>query len=114
MKTTFAERLQIFINYLETNPRQLEIECDLGNGTLSKVINKGTELGVATINKIKKRHPELNSNWLMDGEGEMLIKKTTGDESGSKNIAEEFKDKYIRSLEDQVEILKELLKKNKP
>jgi transcriptional regulator with XRE-family HTH domain len=60
-----------------------------------------------SLEAIFKAFPNLNPNWLKYGEkgGEMLIKKTTRDDSGSdKTTKEEWKDKVIILQQKVIEL----------
>lgn len=77
MISTFGNRLKMFIDHLGTSVRQFEMECAIGTGAIGKAMNHGTDLSKDTIDKIGGKYPQLNMNWLLAGEGEMLIKKTS-------------------------------------
>lgn len=69
---TIKDRIKIFINYLGIGQSKFEKECNLSNGYINNL--KGN-IGTSKLEYILKTHPELNINWLVYGEGEML--KTT-------------------------------------
>jgi hypothetical protein len=62
-------RLLKFLNYLGIGQNAFEKEAGIANGYISH--NKGS-IGSLIINKISNRYPELNINWLLTGQGEML------------------------------------------
>lgn len=74
-------RLMQFITPTGLSVQAFENAVNLSNGAVSKM-GDGTRR--TTINKISNRFPELNTNWLVTGEGEMLKPiQTVGDISNS-------------------------------
>lgn len=63
-------RLIEFIDYKALSVQAFELQCNLSNGTVSKM---GNNTRRSTIDKISKSYPELNTNWLLTGEGSMLL-----------------------------------------
>lgn len=64
------ERIIRFINYKGITIQAFELKTGLSNGAVSKM-GDGTRR--RTLEKISNYYPELNINWLLTGEGEMLI-----------------------------------------
>ena len=74
-------RLMQFITHTGLSVQAFENAVNLSNGAVSRM-GDGTRR--TTINKISNRFPELNTNWLVTGEGEMLKPiQTVGDISNS-------------------------------
>jgi hypothetical protein len=46
----------------------------LSNGYLGKQLARNADLGEGVMNRILENCPDINSNWLLTGKGEMLIK----------------------------------------
>ncbi len=63
-------RLIEFIDYKGLSVQSFELQCGLSNGAVSKM---GNNTRRSTIDKISKTYPELNTNWLLTGEGGMLL-----------------------------------------
>lgn len=63
-------RLIEFIEYKGLSVQSFEIQCNLSNGAVSKM---GNNTRRSTIDKISKSYPELNTTWLLTGEGHMLL-----------------------------------------
>lgn len=63
-------RLIEFIDYKALSVQAFELQCNLSNGAVSKM---GNNTRRSTIDKISKSYPELNTNWLLTGEGSMLL-----------------------------------------
>lgn len=66
---TVKERLMKFIKFKGIRTVEFERRCGLSNGYVSSM-RKG--LGEAKLNNVLKQFPELNREWLIYGEGEML------------------------------------------
>ena len=78
MEQTAKQRLIAFIEYLGTNKNAFEKECELSMRAIS---NCGKTPNSETLKKILLKHPELNSEWLLTGDGPM-IKPDTAANSG--------------------------------
>ena len=65
------DRLEEFANSLHIGKRDFEIEAGLASGTLSKRPKNGVRTD--TIRRIKEKYPQLSTEWLIMGTGEMLI-----------------------------------------
>lgn len=63
------ERILQFIEYLGISVSEFERNCDLSNGAVSKM---GDNTRRSTINKIYNVYPQLNTDWLLTGKGDML------------------------------------------
>lgn len=63
------ERLMQFVGYKNISVQAFESNVNLSNGAVSKM-GEGTRR--STIDKISNVYPELNINWLLTGEGEMI------------------------------------------
>lgn len=78
---TMKDRLMQFINYKDISVQAFETNVNLSNGAVSKM-GDGTRR--STIDKISNAYPDLNTNWLLTGEGDMLKPiQTVGDISNS-------------------------------
>jgi hypothetical protein len=47
----------------------------LSNGYLGKQLARNADLGEGVMNRILENCPDIDSNWLLTGKGEMLRKK---------------------------------------
>lgn len=70
MENTVKERIMIFLAFKEMKPATFERLCGLSNGTLKQMKN---EPRLSNIEKILETFPELNREWLITGQGEMLV-----------------------------------------
>ena len=62
------ERLMLFIEHLGCSVRSFEKKVGAG----SFVSSKGRDIVTQKVTKIHKAFPELNTDWLLFGEGKML------------------------------------------
>lgn len=67
--TTIKDRILSFIHYLNIGQNKFEKSCGLSCGTISSI--KQAPNGT-TLLKIIEAYPDLSTDWLMKGEGEML------------------------------------------
>lgn len=68
------QRLKYFIKSLDLNANSFSKA--IGNTTnvvITKILNGKGAPSYSTLEKVKKAYPELNMEWLMSGEGEMLL-----------------------------------------
>lgn len=63
------DRVYIFIEYKKISVKKFEEQCDLSNGYVASM-RKG--FGREKLENVLKVFPELNRQWLLFGEGEML------------------------------------------
>ena len=63
------DRLILFINYLKLTKSAFEQSIEVYNGFVNQVTNR---TGVDKLRKILNKYPQLNKDWLLTGEGEML------------------------------------------
>ena len=66
---SIKERIYTFIKYKDITDKKFEEMCGLSNGYISSM-RKG--FGTEKLNNVLKLFPELNREWLIYGEGEML------------------------------------------
>lgn len=76
MENTVKERIMIFLEFKAMKPATFERLCGLSNGTLKQMKN---EPRLSNIEKILETFPELNREWLLTGNGEMLNNTVIGD-----------------------------------
>lgn len=76
---SIKDRLKIFIKYLGIGQAKFEKKCNLSNGYIN---NSKGNYGASKLDYILKVFPELNRDWLLYGEGEMLkspVQEAKGD-----------------------------------
>lgn len=69
METTVKQRLVQFIRYMHLTQKEFESRCGMSNGYVAN-IRKG--IGNDYLLSIAQQFPQLNRDWLLYGEGEML------------------------------------------
>lgn len=69
METTVKQRLIKFLEYKRISKSEFEKQCGMANGYVNS-INKG--FGSEKLKSITLNFPDLNRDWLLYGEGEML------------------------------------------
>ena len=79
MNKTIKERTLEFIKYKGISMKEFELKCNLSTGYVTSM-RKG--FGSEKLNNVLTSYPELNRDWLLYGEGEML-KETAPINSGS-------------------------------
>lgn len=69
-KTGQKERLKKFIDFLGITPHRFNVTCGLSN-SYTAAMKKG--IGDDALKKIATTYPFLNPDWLITGDGEMII-----------------------------------------
>lgn len=96
------DRILIFIEKSGLNKSRFEKETGLSNGYLNNI--KGN-IGMSKLKDILKTYPELNRDWLLYGEGEML-NSTISDPLPNyelKDLNKKDKNTLIRAISDIAE-----------
>lgn len=128
MTENAKDRLYRFISHKELNPRSFELMCGLSNGFCSKV---GDSIRKSKLDLISNSFPDLNTNWLLTGVGQMLKSHTPYNSGIENNITgtandvqlhnysnspvrygnsgDNSKDEKIRGLEKQIISLNQVL-----
>lgn len=117
----FTQRLKLFINHQNLSVRAFEQECGVKQGTISRAIKNDTALTSTNLSLIANRWKELEMNWLMTGEGDMIKSFDVQNHFENVNqqtetwyeIALEKADKEILWQRKQIEMLTEALIKIK-
>jgi phage repressor protein C with HTH and peptisase S24 domain len=65
-------RLQEYILSKNISTRQLEIAIGASNGAISRAFKNGTDIQSKWISKVVDTYSDLDVNWLITGEGEMI------------------------------------------
>ena len=78
MQTSVKERLVEFIKYKRISQRKFQETAMISNGFVSNIKKS---IASDTIMKISKAYPELNIDWLLEGEGEMIKNVSDKEES---------------------------------
>lgn len=77
------ERITAFIKHLNIGQAAFEKSCGLSNGLVNNI--KGT-ISEKSLQKISQKYPDLNTTWLMMGEGQMLRNTNLTPDASIRNI----------------------------
>jgi transcriptional regulator with XRE-family HTH domain len=75
MKNNVNERLRLFIRQFCKTQTLFCEKSGIGNQSLSNMFSRNTNPSMDMISKIKYAYPELSIEWLLFGDGEMILKK---------------------------------------
>lgn len=67
-----VERIKSLISQLGTSTRAFAIACGLRQNTLSNQLNGMRELSLSTVMAILNTYPQVSTDWLMRGVGDMF------------------------------------------
>lgn len=121
---SFGKRIKQYIDYKGLSVRSFEIKSTLKNGAIYRVIKNDTSLNGESIAALGNKWEDLNLNWLMKGDGEMLVgssvvkepedqyKKDTNEINWYKDALKRA-DEQIELQKDMIETLKLIIEKQK-
>lgn len=69
------ERIALIIAYNSLSVRAFELKIGASNGMIGRAILKKTDISAEWLSKIIYNFPAINSEWLLTGAGEMILKK---------------------------------------
>ena len=117
---SILDRVKKIIELKNISISRLEAEIGMSNSSLRKTLKKGKGMNTDTLEKILMKFPDVNPQWLILGEGEMLlsplkINYTPGimnltlneyrEKYGDKHDVEHLKDKYNGLIDDLNELI---------
>nr|DAR09853.1 MAG TPA: hypothetical protein [Caudoviricetes sp.] len=110
-QNSVKNRLLQFLEYKNLSQKRFEEICGLSNGYVNN-IRKSIKLD--TFNgKIEPNFPELNRNWLLLGDGEMLVQNTPEEEPEEETYLRTERNRYGLSLQRIQELTNLPMKKLK-
>lgn len=110
-QNSVKNRLLQFLEYKNLSQKRFEEICGLSNGYVNN-IRKSIKLD--TFNgKIEPNFPELNRNWLLLGDGEMLVQNTPEEEPEEETYLRAERNRYGLSLQRIQELTNLPMKKLK-
>ncbi len=74
METTVKQRLVEFLKYKKIGQSKFEKRIGAGNGFVNNIVKS---IGAEKLQSISREFPELSTEWLLYGTGEMLNPKQT-------------------------------------
>lgn len=115
MASKFPERsarLEMFFKSLNIKRKAFSEKINIQYGVLSQIVNGHVTLTANLVDRIVQAYPNLNADWILRGNGEMILEPnttTTVTESqpnyGPRAITLDTLSDVIRSLQDQVDSL---------
>lgn len=111
-----AERFKMLIDKLtvkykiRNSIRGFSETVKVSNVTISNILALNNEIGLDTALEIKKTYNEINVNWLLTGEGEMLLSET---ENNSDTVASNDYIAIVKTLSAEISYLREELQEYK-
>ncbi len=115
---TIKDRLMLFINYLGMPISRFELEVGFTNGSIRNLKHSPNE---RRLSLISRRYPQLNKEWLLTGNGEMLNSSnsitvensTTGNNminNGVQNLGKiEHVESFLKIIENQSKQIDQLI-----
>ncbi|UZO82452.1 hypothetical protein NBT05_08250 [Aquimarina sp. ERC-38] len=101
-KNTILDRVIIFADYLNISLRSFSLSIGASPGYLHRLQSAKSNIGGDFIEKIIQLYPQLNSTWLVTGEGTMLKGSSLVQEPGQTyGKTDYFKEALLNYLEDQ-------------
>jgi len=125
MYMKIIERLSQFIDLKGLSLNKFDKSISASNGYIGKQLKNKASIGVDIIEKISRAYTDLNLNWLITGEGEMLKEKPSQiiENKGNSDQTDlllkmlDKKDNEIGLLREELGCLRnklEFLSQNKP
>ncbi len=121
----FGQRFRDIVKFFRYTQDEFAEIIGTSKANLFNYFADKTKPNIEMIAKLKKKHANLNLEWLITGKGEMLLKRSNSPDGdiiyfdtagepypkyGCKELLEE-KDKRIKTLEEMVQIQKETIKR---
>lgn len=112
------DRFDKYMKYKGLNDNKVTVQLSLSVGLIGKSRQKGRDLSDTAIEKILNFYADLNRNWLLIGEGEMLNSNkdlAINQENQGNNLEDAYRTiietqkQLIKSLERQIELLEDKL-----
>lgn len=86
----------------------LERQVGASKGVISRAIKYGTDIQVKWLTKVVENYPQISTEWLLTGNGEMYKSKTSNEQSEWNVLLKEIndRDEIIRKQAEQIGALK--------
>lgn len=100
-------RLQEFITHMNLSVYQVNRTSGLCQGLLSNAFSKKQGLTTSTLERLLLAYPMLNANWLITGQGQMLIEEKKTEEVSPTSLQAHLQN--LQALQDQcVEMIRQI------
>lgn len=112
---TVPARIMEYLNYKGIKTARAEKDCGLSNGLLGNAFRNNASIGSDNIEKILNTYQDLSAEWLLRGEGSMLIGdgldkkivfKSFGMPANSDKIIEYWR-QFVKSQKGMIELFDE-------
>ena len=102
------ERLQQFIQHMNLSVYQVNRTAGLCQGLLTNAFNKKQGLTTSTLERLLLAYPMLNANWLIVGQGEMLLPATEDKTAAAPSSTQAHLDN-LQAIQDQcIEMIRQI------
>lgn len=107
---TLQDRLRAFIKSQHLTIKEFETRCGLSNGYVNGIQRT---IGADKLEAIVRLFPNLNKDWLLNGNGEMLTSES-GQESETPDFAAMLRDamQVIKQQSEQIQTLIDIIREN--
>lgn len=99
------ERLSEFLNHKNITMQTFERRSNISTGAGCKLSEKSR---LSTFSKISRAFPDLNIDWLKNGEGEMINELVEDTSTTSPTSSNNDNTLYIKSLQNEIATLRKL------
>jgi hypothetical protein len=104
------------MDFKRINTRRFEESIGFSNGAFASQYKHKKSIGVDKVERVLEVYPDINPVWLLTGKGDMILpvrksgrgRKPAAQsvDNSQENTSDEYKDKYIRQLERDNELLR--------
>lgn len=108
-------RIKYYLDYKEIKVSTFEKEVGMSNGSFASQLKNNKTIGVDKLENILKRFPDLNPDWILTGNGDMLKLDVLTDEKAVYKKVYKLKEKSIdykelaEARKETIESLKKII-----
>ncbi|MDI9859655.1 helix-turn-helix transcriptional regulator [Flectobacillus roseus] len=115
METTISQRFEALIKALKMNNNSFANSIGKSPSNIKFVVDGSSKPGFDLLEQVLKTYPNVNSDWLLRGEGEMFkqTEKVVAEPTLWQTLKENYENR-IEELQYTISIQKQLLGKFKP